>query len=442
MKKLLVLSLAVVMVAAFTLPASAFESVFGGYWRTRAVHQENFTGNDDVQNAAGQSDTGVTRVDTRTRLYYTAILNDNLKLVNKFEMDAVWGTGGAQYGDFGADGIAVEVKESYVDANIGPVRAKIGVHDRLFARGFIFADEFSGVTLSFKAGDVLIPFSWMKGFEGGTNHNSLDVDVFGIDPFFNFGDNFTLNPFVIYAYSSDGGGVGNNSFSFGQNGNTATLVNDGMGVYWAGANVDATLGSFSLWFTGVYQGGTVDDGTVGADDQDVKAGLLAAGLSVPLGPASLHGQAFYATGDDNAADSDMEAFFGIGGAGVGWAYYWSELMGLGTFDNQVSAGSPGGDVSNMWAANIGATIKPMEKLSLTGDIWYASLVEDNVANNKKLGTEVDLAVDYQLTEGLNLRLVGAYLFADDATQTAAAAAANQDNSDDPYEIGTQLSLSF
>jgi hypothetical protein len=47
MKKLLVLSLAVVMVLAFTLPASALENVFGGYWRTRFIHQENFQGNDD-----------------------------------------------------------------------------------------------------------------------------------------------------------------------------------------------------------------------------------------------------------------------------------------------------------------------------------------------------------------------------------------------------------
>jgi hypothetical protein len=432
MKKLLVLSLAVVMVAAFTLPASAFESVFGGYWRTRAWHQENFLGDDDVGNP---SDAGVSRVDTRTRLYYTAILNDNLKLVNKFEWNNVWGD--QVGGDWGADGTGIfRIKESYVDANIGPVRAKIGEHDVLLARGFIFADEFSGVTLSMKAGDALVPVSWMKGFEGGVNNNSDDVDVFAIYPVFNFGDAFTLNPFVVYAYSDQGGGVGNNSFTYGQNGNV--LVNDGMGVYWAGANVDATLGSFNLWFTGVYQGGTIDDATPGADDQDVKAGLLAGGLSVPLGPASLHGQAFYATGDDNAGDNDMEAFFGIGGGGVGWAYYWSELMGLGTFDNQVSAGSPGGDVSNLWAANIGATIKPMEKLSLTGDIWYAALVEDNANNDDALGIEVDLAATYELTEGLSMRVVGAYLFADDATIDANGTS----NSDDPYEIGTQLSLSF
>ena len=158
---------------------------------------------------------------------------------------------------------------------------------------------------------------------------------------------------------------------------------------------------------------------------------------MPLGPASLHGQVFYATGDDDIDDGDAEAFFGIGGGGAGWAYYWSEIMGLGMFDNQFSAGSPNGDVSNMWAANIGATIKPMEKLSLTGDLWYAQLVEDDfVTDETDLGFEIDLKATYQLTEGLNMALVGAYLFADDATSI------DGDNQDDPYEIGTQLSLSF
>jgi len=432
MKKLLVLSLAVVMVVAFTLPASAFESVFGGYWRTRAYMQQSFQGNND--NDVGPSDSGVARVDTRTRLYYTAILNDNLKLVNKFEWNNVWGD--TVGGDYGADGTGIlRIKQSYVDANIGPVRAKIGQHDVLWARGFIYADEFSGATFSFKAGDALIPLTWMKSAEGGTNNNSDDVDIVGLYPVFNFGDAWTLNPFVIWAYSSDAGA---RLSTFGQNGATAAnYAEDGASVVWAGANVDATLGSFNLWFTGIYQGGTVDNAIVGSDDLDVKAWLLAGGLSVPLGPASLHAQAFYATGDDDIDDDNAEAFFGIGGGGAGWAYYWSEIMGLGMFDNQFSAGSPNGDVSNLWAANIGATIKPMEKLSLTGDLWYASLVEDNfVTDEKKLGIEVDLKATYQLTEGLNMALVGAYLFADDATST------DGDNQDDPYEVGTQLSLSF
>jgi hypothetical protein len=430
MKKLLVLSLAVAMVVAFTLPASAFESVFGGYWRTRAFHQEDFSGNDDVQ-TNGQHDTGVSRVDTRTRLYYTAVLNDNLKLVNKFEWNNTWGD--TVGGDYGADGTGIfRIKESYVDANIGPVRAQIGEKDVTWARGFIYADEYSGAELSFKAGDALIPFTWMKGNEGGTNSNSKDTDIVGLWPIFTLGEGFTLNPFVIYGYSKDGDGA-NALSTYGANG--GVTADDGVGVYWIGANADATLGSVGLWFTGSYLGGELKQNV--GDNIDVKAYLLAGGANVPLGPASLHGQAFYASGDDDENDTDAEAFFGIGGGGRGWAYYWSEIMGLGLFDNQASAGSPGGDVSNLWAVNIGASISPMEKLKLTGDLWYASHVEDDfTTDEKKLGTEVDLMATYQLIEGLNLDLVGAYLFADDGTST------DGNNDDNPYEIGTRLSLSF
>jgi hypothetical protein len=434
MKKLLVLSLAVVMVVAFTLPASAFESVFGGYWRTRMVTQQNFNGEDD-------SAADLSRVDTRTRLYYTAVLNDNLKFVNQFEFDAVWGDTG--YGDFGGDGISIEVRHTYIDATVGMIRATVGAQPLDFSKGFIFSDTASGAVLSTKFGDTLVPFAWFKANEGGVDFNSRDADVFALYPVFNFGESFSLNPFFIYGYSKQGDdpgvGVRNQLSTYGENYDdtgTGTRIapDDGLGVYWIGANADATLGSFNLWFSGAYQGGNLDFD--GAKDYDVKAFFVAGGANVPLGPASLHGQGFYASGDDDFDDRDAEAFFGVGGGGAGWTYYWAEIMGNGVFDEQISTGSTT-DISNLWALNIGATIKPMEKLSLTGDIWYAAHVEDDVITDEKnLGVEVDLKATYQLTEGLNLDLVGAYLFADDATSV------DGDNDEDPYELGARLSISF
>ena len=44
MKKLLTVLLAAGLVLALTLPASAFDSEFGGFWRTRALHPEEFHG--------------------------------------------------------------------------------------------------------------------------------------------------------------------------------------------------------------------------------------------------------------------------------------------------------------------------------------------------------------------------------------------------------------
>ena len=46
MKKLLTVLLAAGLVLALTLPASAFDSEFGGFWRTRAYTQKNFDGSD------------------------------------------------------------------------------------------------------------------------------------------------------------------------------------------------------------------------------------------------------------------------------------------------------------------------------------------------------------------------------------------------------------
>ena len=154
MKKLLVLSLAVVMVVAFTLPASAFESVFGGYWRTRAFSQQSFSGNSNLGRddavAARVAPGDLSRTDTRTRLYYTAVLNDNLKLVNQFEFNANFGDDDG--GDVGADGNTFRIRSSHVDANIGAIRATIGIQPLELARGHIISDQMSGVILRYQYG--------------------------------------------------------------------------------------------------------------------------------------------------------------------------------------------------------------------------------------------------------------------------------------------------
>jgi hypothetical protein len=464
MRKLLVLGLVALLVAVFTLPAGALENKFGGYWRTRFFANVNFQGETNsavvVDPITGRTldaeDQDLYRVDTRTRLYYTAILNENLQLVNKWEFDAVWGTG--PLGDYGADGVVFEIKNSYADATIGPLRAKIGIHDLLIARGFIFADDFSGLTLSYANEGMNLVGHWIKGFEGGTGKdaNDFDVDTYGLSPVFTFGEGLSLNPFVYYMYSDDSSlanAAGAGTTSGGGNLPNAadpTFVSDEWSVYWLGVNADFSLGPASIWATGIYQAGDIDNNSTlnpGGQDLDVSAYLLAAGASMPLGPIGIHGEFFWASGDDKA-DDDIEAFFGIAGPG-GWSYYWSEIMGYGIFDSQFSAGSPNERPSNIWALNIGATLKPIEKLSLRGDIWYAQLVEEEggpgatigpggsvSGGEDELGTEVDLRATYQLVEGLNLDIVGAYLFAGDAISVSG------DNDDDPYELGMRLSLSF
>lgn len=138
-----------------------------------------------------------------------------------------------------------------------------------------------------------------------------------------------------------------------------------------------------------------------------------------------------ASGDDDDTDDDLDAFI----APIGQSYYWSEIMGLKTFDNQSSFNSPNERISNIWAVNLGTNFKPTAKWTIEGDVWYAQTVEDVTTwdgkQDDKLGFELDLAATYEIFDNMNIRFVAAYLFADDAT-----------GDDDPWLLGTQLEFSF
>ena len=468
MKKLIILAFAALLVFAFTVPAAAVEHQFGGYWRTRFFMQRDFHGYDETVKGAGQD---VSQVDTRTRLYYTAVINDNLKLVNKFEMDAVWGgmdpsTGVGNYGDPGADGIRVEVKNSYAEFNWLNGIWRVGVMQWVLSRGFMTDDDAAGALFMYPWGDHLVGAGWVRIFEGAGGKDwasDQDLDfpaVFGV---FKLGEGMTLNPWFAYGYSDSGGDNwwASNFLNLAVSNNSDGAVN----AWWLGCDFDWNTDMYGLWFTGIYQGGSMGKGFTGFIDNatgantilanantagtewDLNAYLVALGGHWNLGAGDIHGQVFYASGDDNPADNDWEEFDVFDAR----SYYWAEIMGLGLFDNQAPVNNQippftGGDViSNMYAANLGVTWTFAEKHKFNVDLWYASRVEVDVppiANfypDEDLGTEIDVRYTYPIVENLNLDVVAAYMFAGDGTYKQAAGGPSDAN---PYELGMQLSLSF
>lgn len=432
MKKLSIFALAAILVVAFTIPAWALENEFGGYWRTRFIRQTDFNGQ-----SGKADDDQLERVDTRTRLYYTAKINDNLKFVNKFEYDAVWGEPNTRdtYGGIGADGVAVEVKNSYADFNLGPVNFTIGAQPYKLFRSFQIDADGSGIIARWKAMDnFVLAGSWLKLIElGNGNEENNDIDAYTATAAFWFSENIKLTPSISYVYTSDvpeavAAGLGLPVPPAGGNLDKASIVS-------IGADFDMTFDKWGLWSTVYFQTGEIQEG---GNDITPNGFLASVGGNLNITEMfELHGEIFYTPGDgaDDPYGSDSDYTQLINATG---SYYWSEIMGLGTFDQQASGGSPADIIQNIMAANIGTTITPMEKLSIDFDVWYAELEEDNANGDNTLGTEVDLAVNYQLIEGLNMKLVGAYLFAGDATTDDSG----RDNNDDPYEIGMQLSLSF
>lgn len=443
MKKFTVLALAALLVVAFTVPASAaLENIFGGYWHTRFVTQKNFDGD-------GTGALDIREMNTRTRLYYTAKLNDNLKFVNKFEFDTAWGTpDGTSYGDIGADGTVVEIKNSYADFNVGPVNFLVGIQNFTLGRGFVTNDDASGMKAIWKVNDGLyLPFVYMKQFEGGAGQdaNEQDVEAYVFTPLIYLSKDIKINPYYVFLHSEDGRLLGMRLGMPASTTQTYGLL-DNVNVHVIGLDFDAKMGAASLWLTGIMQFGSVttENGALGLSkgtEVDVKGYLLAGGGKFDLGKADIHGQVFYATGEeDGLADKEYNAYFSTRST----SYYWAEILGGGTFDG-LGGGSAvlsypkysyGEFVTNTFAANLGATFKPMDKLTVAADLWYAKLVEDDANGENKLGLEADLKITYQLIEGLKLDIVGAYLWAGDAISS------DGKNDKNPYEFGTQLSLSF
>ena len=408
MKKFMVFGLAVLLVAAFTVPAAAVDSEFGGYWRVRAFMQQNFTGEDDTEAA------DLTRVDTRTRLYYTAIFSDDFKFVNKFEFNTVFGD--TDGGDIGADGNTFRVKNSYANFNTGAYNWLVGIQPRVMARGLLFDDDFSGIVVTYQGDDMSFPFIWMKAYEGGSGNNDQDVDYYGVNPKFDLSDSLMLNPFLLYINSTDA---------------TAWATdNEDVAVYYLGLSLDMKFEGASVWFTGIYSGGEVDSVSLG-DTVDVSSSLAALGGEIDLGSAVVSCEFLYASGDDDPTDDEANDFY----VPDGNSYYWAEIMGLGVFDNTASANAPGDAISNLMAANVGVSFSTSENWTWDADLWYAALAEDDANGNADLGIEVDLKATYKMMEGMKLELVAAYLMAGDATYVG-------DNEADPIEVGARLSFSF
>jgi hypothetical protein len=429
MKRVALLVFAALLVLMFSVPAMAMEHQFGGYWRTRFYTQQNFDGT-DVEPPSRDW----TAVDTRTRLYYTAVFHENLKFVNKFEFDGSWGKSrggdlwagrqegpGNEWTDIGADGANIEIKNSYADFKLGPMFAKVGIQGGRLARGFLIDTDFAGLVVGYQGDGMSIPFMWIKNFEGGQSDNAMDLDYYALAPSFSAG-NFTINPYVLYAYSD-------NAFKYSGG------VYEEYNLYWAGLDIDMNFDAFSLWLTGIYSGGDRDF-FASSNSEDISGYLGAVGFGFDFGMGDVHGEFFYASGDDDPLDSDRDDFQ----LPDGRSYYWGEIMGWGMFDVLVPTNSPADGITNVMAANFGASVKPMDKLKISLDAWWAKLAEEtgNTTTGSledELGVEVDLVITYKLIEGMNLDVVGAYLFAGDAVY-------NGNDDADPYEIGSRLSLSF
>ncbi len=226
---------------------------------------------------------------------------------------------------------------------------------------------------------------------------------------------------------------------------TLSDTDDDSNLSFLNINAYTKTSGISLWVSGLY--GNSELCRRNSNGNDTSTYLIAAGADTEFGAAKVHGHFFYAAGNDSVNyNDDVSAFSSpLRSIWIGQPYYSAEIMGYGKMDNLASySASPFDRISSIAAINLGASIKPMDKLTLKGDIWYAKLADKDSTNNSSLGSEIDLVVTYELIEDLKFDIIGAYLFSGDSTSTKLVPGRQlkNDNSSYPYELGARLSLSF
>ena len=489
MRRLLVLLCAVVAIATvLSLPASAADLKFGGQAYTRYYSTDNMRdGNDDV-------DDNLNGFTTRMRLYFTARGSENLMAVFKSEIDDIWGSGriGRVSTDGGsnarADGSApvgstdptrysdasansgMEIKNMYIQFNMPntPLTFMVGALPAKIGSGLVFNDDTNGIVAVGKFDPVKVALAYSR-LQDNAEPTAITPAAFATslqavtpatptdasDDWDLWAGQVSFSPMKELAFTL-GGSWMNTAFEAGGDKNDLNLYNLVL-------DADFKTDLFSLYFTGGKNFGSVDDPAGG--EADFKGWLISAGGAVNVNPVVVGLDFFYSSGSNNTDDIETYVTPGVDGRNT---YYMDEVIFMGWFDDESAtyptfpnAGAFTNNLTttgltntnnlktltNLWAIGAHVDYKPFDQTLLQVGGAYIGFVRDvasETANglpasatnpalkeDDKVGTSLYIRMSQGIVDGLQLRAVFGYLFADDGFTP-------NKNDDDAYKFATGL----
>ena len=500
MRRFLVVSMVLLLALVIAVPAFALEVKWGGLFRARVISQHDFTAysyaaNDlSMDKAAVGTERSVNytqhynRFDQRLRMFIDFVSSENLKVVSKFETNAVWGGYAAPgtttgSGNVGADSGALTVKNAYIDFKIPqtPLQAKVGVQGIALLDSWMVDTDFSAamltanlkpftVTLGYISGqnslvtsesenvdDLVAVVSYKEGpfsaallglWQDGHSTNASVFPTTGLydDPITN-GANLTTSPTTFaHPYKTLGNVVAQSNQLFD-----------------LGVQLGYKIDYLSAYLNFVKNFGSVKLGPNpnNLTTQDYTGWMIDAGFNYFCAPWSWNIGGFYTSGQKVEAYADPTS---VGGGTLllpkddinyfvyplTTSKYFSEIMGGGILDNTAPNGGYWRGYplpTNLWTITAGGAwqVLPQTKLALSW--WYFGTSEkvpsryDTVAGTWKLdnylGNEIDLNITQNIVDKLNLDLVGAYMFTGDAFR-AKSYNTNYNKDDNTYELGARL----
>jgi hypothetical protein len=460
MKKLALLA-GVMLALGFAGSALAAEFAFHGDLNHRGTAYTNqagmFKGAETAKTTGGTIDKdGIDEAwgEIKYRLWVEAATNDGkVKGVYAIELGAIrFGDGSTlggstKGGAFSGDGINVETRWAYTDIQIPGVDRKARFTFGLFpfkVNSFLWEETVMGVQFKGNFGGVDLTLADVRGRE--SFNNDTDDDLFeDLDAYMARVDlkpvkNVNLGLFALYQ-RQDPGNDDIVAFSPATQYQVKLLPKVDLALYTLGIDGSLTtptgFGNVFLNWDLIYQGGSLDDNTV---NRDVSAYLAHLDLGANLGKIRLTYTGWYASGDDDPADGDVENFMSTD------VDRFDSIIFFETYtDDNAFTEAPHILDKGLWFNKLALDYKHSDKLKLGAAVLYLETAEDlTIGGGKKeskLGTEIDAYVSYMLYPNTEIAINAGYLFADDGMD-AFETTKNGSSDSDVFRSTARLRYSF
>ena len=433
------LGLALLLMLGIALPAVAAEFGFHGDMNNRFLLYSNHTDwlNNEQAGVINDGKVDDTLGELKYRFWVDAATNNgNVKGVYAIEIGGVRYGEESRGGSYSGDGVSLETRWAYTDLQLPGVESKaqlrMGLHP-FKVNPFLWAETAAGVVYNGQPANAFgYQLAWMRTVDRVKRNLSPSItDNDNLLTRFDFGisDNTKIGVFGLYSRADTVGASGPKDVDT-RNWLLKKFADQADFNIW-NLGVDGGI-EFDSWFINwdlIYQSGDLDNFRLndtefsGVDltrDYDLSAYFLHADVGFKLGKSKVTGTVWYASGDGNPNDGDLEGFLGIDldredsitlfeGSYTDDDIYFTERDYL--LDK--------GFVMLKLALDHQATQKFKWGLAAmymmtAEDITYFNAAGTQQYKNDDIGIEINGYIKYMIYENVEFALNAGYLFADDA----------------------------
>ncbi|MGC9519885.1 MAG: hypothetical protein ACP5FP_09555 [Desulfuromonadaceae bacterium] len=422
--------IALALMLSMAAPAFAVDFTFNGDLNHRFrlyTNQATFFNSVDKGEKLGGAKGALIEDDTNDDLMgeikyrlWTTASSDNGAIKGVYAVEI----GGIQFGDagkggkFSGDGVNIETRWAYTDFALGKGRARIGLMP-IKINKFFWAETVTGIDYKVAAGAGDLTLGWYRGYEviaTDDNNDFEDLDALYIRYNIKPADGTNLGFFGVWQHSdgvglSDGADFSDISRYYVKAFNVGGTPTD-LDLYTLGFDGNWKSGDFFAKWDLMYQTGDF------MEEYDFGGYFGHFDVGMKMGKGKLTYTFWYASGDDDPTDGDLDAFVSTD-TDINSEY--SVVLFEGYTDDDYFSASPYLQDKGLILNRLGYDYQVTDKLKVGAAALYLMTAEDieyNVAGtdyaDDTIGLEVDAYASYKLFSNTEVAIQAGYLAADDA----------------------------